>query len=475
MLQKSIQGKLLLYLLLSAISFTYCFTPENAGLGILIFTLLQGGMLFFIIPKKQALWMFIPMLILAVNSFISGNTMWRVSNVFVVILLYAVMYLIITGGISTKDSTGFVSKLLEASITPLKYFMTPFQWYGELENKSTKITGRILKGIFIAVPCLLLLCAMLAVADQVFSVYLSRVSTGILSMLNFNVVFKILLGLLAGFYLFGMAYMPYDYKNQPESADVRQEKSGDLLVLSIVLGAVLITYTCFVVIQFQYLFAGGALPDGLTYTTYARKGFFELLFLSFVNIALILLSMHLTKQHKGLSVAVIKGLCIYLCVITIVLLASSFFRMWLYSSDDGLTRLRLLVFGFLLFETVGLFFTVFYIIRPKVQIVLVYIGLALIYYLLLNLVPIDRLVAKNQVDRYFMGQKTDIVYVTTLSSDAAPEVLRLLQPDNADLETRLQAKCYFENLKQYYTTFKPRWQRYNLSVNHALDIYASLE
>lgn len=475
MLEKSTQGKLLLYLLLSAISFTYCFTPENAGLGILVFTLLQGVMLFFIIPKKQALWIFIPMLILAANSFVSGNTMWRVSNVFVVILLYAAMYLFITGGISTKGTTSFISKLLEASITPLKYFTTPFQWYGELENKSTKITARILKGIFIAVPCLLLLCAMLAVADQVFSVYLSRFSNGILSILNFNAVFKILLGVLAGFYLFGMAYMPYDYRNQPAPSDVPQEKRGDLLVLSVVLGAVLITYTCFVVIQFQYLFAGSTLPDGLTYTTYARKGFFELLFLSFLNIALILLSMHLTKQHKGRSVAVIKGLCIYLCAITIILLASSFFRMWLYSTDDGLTRLRLLVFGFLLFETVGLLFTMFYIIKPKFQIILTYTCLALTYYLLLNLVPIDRLVAKNQVDRYFMGQKAGIVYVTTLSPDATPEVLRLLQPDNTDLATKLQAKYYFENLKQYYTAFKPRWQRYNLSVNHALDIYASLE
>ena len=103
-------------------------------------------------------------------------------------------------------------------------------------------------------------------------------------------------------------------------------KQGDTLILNILLFAIAAVYTIFAVVQFRYLFAEQTLPYGLTYTEYARKGFFELLFLTGINI----------------------------------LLASSFYRMWLYNEDDGLTRLRFLVFGFLIFEGASCYFLLYY-------------------------------------------------------------------------------------------------------------------
>ena len=142
-------------------------------------------------------------------------------------------------------------------------------------------------------------------------------------------------------------------------------KNRDALVLNIVLATVLATYTAFIFIQFKYLFAGASLPYGLSYTNYAHRGFFELLFLSGVNLAVILFSVGMTKKKTGLSRGLTQGFCCYLCAITFVLLASSFYRMWLYCADDGLTRLRLLVLGFLVFESLGLIGTLLYIVRPK--------------------------------------------------------------------------------------------------------------
>ena len=54
--------------------------------------------------------------------------------------------------------------------------------------------------------------------------------------------------------------------------------------------SVLAVYTIFIVIQFKYLFSGGVLPNGLNYSEYARRGFFELVVLSVLNIALISVS-----------------------------------------------------------------------------------------------------------------------------------------------------------------------------------------
>ena len=82
--------------------------------------------------------------------------------------------------------------------------------------------------------------------------------------------------------------------------------------------------------------------------------------------------------------------------------------------------------------------------------------------------PIDSIIAKNQVDRYFYNGKNGIDYTITLSTDAAPEITRLLASDEADESIKEKARIYFANINKYYGDFVPRWQRYNISVDNAM-------
>ena len=72
-----------------------------------------------------------------------------------------------------------------------------------------------------------------------------------------------------------------------------------------------------------------------------------------------------------------------------------------------------------------------------------YLSIGLLYYLILNIVPIDNLIAKNQVDRYFADRKQGIEYIMTLSPDAAPQISRLLDSGKVDDQTRQMARMYF--------------------------------
>jgi len=119
------------------------------------------------------------------------------------------------------------------------------------------------------------------------------------------------------------------------------------------------------------------------------------------------------------------------------------------------------VFGFLIFEAAGLVITFFYILKPKFNIAAVYLAIALIYYLTLNVVPMDGIIAKDQIDRYFKTGQEGIYYVLTLSADAAPQVARLLESD--DERVKIEAGLYFRRNNGYYSDFVPRWQRWNLS------------
>lgn len=441
--------KLLVYGILSAAVFTYFILPEYAGISVPVFAVLQLICLWFVVPDKKRLWRYIPIFILSLNAVLSGNNIWRGWNLLVSIFLYGFMF---------SDFNGrFFPNLFGATIAPFRHFSKPFRWIMEANKQKAPVIKRVLAALCITVPVLILLLVLLSSADMVFGTGISNFTQKAFHSISFYAVWKIALGLLAGFYLFGMVCHSYSERNMA-ALSAKPAKQGDTLILNILLFAIAAVYTIFAVVQFRYLFAEQTLPYGLTYTEYARKGFFELLFLTGINIFIILLTVHFTKHKTGPAAKTIRALCVYLCAMTLVLLASSFYRMWLYNEDDGLTRLRFLVFGFLIFEGAGLLATFYYIIKPKFNIIAVYLGIGLAYYLVLNLVPMDYFVAKSQVDMYLEGRRKGVEYALTLSSDAAPQIARLIHTDAKE-----QAEVYFERQNKRYAHLPKRWQRFNFS------------
>jgi len=469
-MEKTLQNKLLLYALISAVSIIFLIMPDYAAVSVPLFFILQFACWFWLAPKKKPLWLFVPIFILSLNPFISASPIWQVSNVFVIIALYSVMVLVMIDQFPIKeDSFRFIYNVIVNVFRPIKHVLLPFKWWSRDDQKKTELIKRVAKGIAVTVPCLFILIVMLSSADLVFLEGTKNFFNNIWHLLDSEMVYKLIYGIAIGLYLFGFMYIAY---NPEDGAQTHETKAStkDLAILNALLISVLVVYTLFVFIQFRYLFAGAQLPYGLSYAEYARRGFFELLFLSGFNIMLILVAVRLTRLRDGLGPKIAEYLCHYLCVVTIILLTSSFYRLWLYSADFGLTRLRLLVFGFLIFEAVGLLITFLYIQKPKFNIVAVYLSLGLVYYLLLNLVPIDAVIAKNQVDRYFADHKQGISYIMTLSPDAAPQIARLLESEKVDDQTQQMARKYFSDLNARYSVEERGWQGYNLSIARSVKI-----
>ena len=229
----------------------------------------------------------------------------------------------------------------------------------------------------------------------------------------------------------------------------------------------------FALIQFKYLFAGASLPDDLSYAEYARRGFFELLFLSFINISIILAVIYLTRDNiynnskNTTSTKLIKILMLYLCAITILLLTSSYYRMTLYNNEYGLTELRILVVIFLIFEAIGLLVTFYYIINPKFNIIAFYTVVCLTFYLTVNILNLDYMIAKKNIDMHLQGKDLDVNYLYILSSDAAPQMRRLLDDENYFVQQ--MAQNYFEKI-EYNASYTNDWRCFNLSRNNAKKI-----
>lgn len=486
-LDSTIKQRLIIYAILSGLSYAYLMLVPYLGLGMTVFAVTQLILILYLIrdreevKNKKALFTFIPIFILTISNLIRDSYRFDFANFPVIFLLYSTMVLLLMDDLCLK-SRGilFVQKILYTIFKPLAHFYIPFKWSvdSKKDNPSRILMKKILIGLAISIPCLIIITILLMTADLVFESKINLIFGSLENVFGPQPIFKLIIGTLAGLYLFGLFYIIF--KKESASNEVSNENKisiskpqGDTIVINVILISILVIYTIFAIIQFKYLFAGASLPADLSYAEYARKGFFELLFLSFINIGLILLVIYLLRNKiydsnniPG-SAKLIKVLMLYLCAITVMLLVSSFYRMTLYNNEYGFTELRLLVVIFLVFEAVGLLVTFYYIIKPKFNIIATYSVICLVFYLTINIVNIDYIIAKKNIDMHYQGNDLDVHYLYRLSADAAPQMERLL--DDKDIYTQRMATEYFQKLERQYD-YANDWRSFNLSKNKAMKI-----
>ena len=477
-----IKIRLALYGAISGATYIYLMMAPNPGISVPVFIIIQFVCLYLILKNKKqiknprGLLVMIPIFMVSLNHFISANNMWRATNFFVVIFLYSLMFLMLNGKLSFKtiDIKGFVAAVANI-FEPVFNFAVPFKWIAERskDKEKTLLIKRILIGVVITIPCAVFLTMMLSSADMVFYNNFVSLNRWFADSLNIFYLIKLIYGIFVGLYLFGHLYSAFSEEETKGVISINNDEiikfKGDIIVLNILLVSILTIYSIFIVIQFKYLFSSGVLPYGLNYADYARRGFFELIFLSVLNIVLILTVTYLLKDkiycEKTKWAVFTKFMLVYLCILTGILLVSSYYRMSLYDGAYGFTRLRIIVYLFLIFEAVGLAATLIYIMKHSFNILAVYTAVAVAFYLTLNLVKIDDIIAKRNIDMYFAGQteSLDMDYLMTLSSDAAPQIIRLLDK-NVEFGIRNNARIYLEDKNELYNDMEYSWRSYNLSV-----------
>ena len=128
---------------------------------------------------------------------------------------------------------------------------------------------------------------------------------------------------------------------------------------------------------------------------------------------------------------------VLLIIFTIVMIFSSFLRMYLYEQEYGYTFLRLVVYFILATELMLAVPTCVYVFNKKISLLKYYIVIFSVMLVLLNFTNVDRTIAKKNVDKYLMSanfdeKEIDFKYLKNLSVDAIPEIARLYRntPDS---------------------------------------------
>lgn len=307
------------------------------------------------------------------------------------------------------------------------------------EKKNNKSLYVIL-GIIISIPLVVVVLLLLVSADAVFEHILDEMFD---SINFFTLVGDSILSSILFVIVFFFTYMLVSFLSSYNVNGVKKERKGGEPVIAITVCAILsVIYVIFCTIQIVYLFIGSSvglsLPYDMTYAQYAREGFFQLLFVSLINLILVLFGIYFFRESKILKV--------FLCTITsctYIMVASSAMRMLLYIQYKYLTFLRVFVLWALLvilLVMIGVMITIF---KKDFNFFKYSTLVVTVLYLVLSFARVDYFVAKVNVDNmsartqyeFFEGVELydDYYYlVENLSYDAAPVIFDYIEENKDD-------------------------------------------
>lgn len=308
-------------------------------------------------------------------------------------------------------------------------FVRPFHRIGKAfspEKNERKAFFPILMAALILIPVLGILLYLLSSADQVFSQLLGRVfrMDSVMDIISFLLLFA------AGALLLGSLFTSlFSVRQQQVPGKEKKPAKFNLVAVSVVLAGVAFLMVIFCLVQGIFLFGSAKLPGGLTYSEYARQGFFQLCAAAIFVFALVALCRTCTRQAEGGWKTALGALYTLLLLCTMVLICSSFYRLMLYEQVYSFTRLRIYVQAFLILLALICGYSIANVWLPSwkgfAQTVLV---TAFTCLLGLSFFNADAFIAKQNVARMDKtmeadGEYGDLDYLLNLSIDALPYYL----------------------------------------------------
>lgn len=297
---------------------------------------------------------------------------------------------------------------------------------GGTERKNGK--GRyVLLGLAVSLPLCFVVLVLLCSADGVFRMLVERVFSYDLEFENSLITtIKSLWLFLLGF--FGLFCTLAGQAQSPVDSNLRETKRHEPVTAITFVSVLTAIYLAFCAVQVIYLFAGAQsrlAVCGFSYASYARQGFFQLLFVSFLNAALVVFCSWKFRESR-----VLRALLTLVCACTYVLIASSAYRMLLYVDVYGLTFLRLLVLWFLGVLVILMAGIVVSLYRRGWNLFRFTCCVCLSLWLVFSFAKPDRVAARYNLGRFGMTDDTVRLTLYELSLDAVP-VLAGLDYDGA--------------------------------------------
>ncbi|MGB4800374.1 MAG: DUF4173 domain-containing protein [Candidatus Saccharimonadales bacterium] len=210
---------------------------------------------------------------------------------------------------------------------------------GEAVSQRPAKPLHINRGVIGAAGLAVVFIILFASADQIFGKSFDWAGTALSNLADllssydigrfFTVSFWATISLIVLFGLFSRRHAPATARAIKPSLTGRDAVT--------ILATLVVIFAVFVLVQLRYLFAGGSLPSGLTYASYAHRGYGQLLLATLLATAVV---KYIISALKTPATIRVKLLAAALIVLNGVVVLSAWKRLSLYETTYGWTMLR---------------------------------------------------------------------------------------------------------------------------------------
>lgn len=292
--------------------------------------------------NKKAYFILIPItLILISDPIIKIDASNKFLNVIVLFVLVSIFLFLLVNK-NYKISVNNISLMFK--LFPDKIFSNLKYLKPSITKEKNKKIVNVILGLAIGAGISFVILLLLTSADDYFDAFLDKFS------ISFNLdISNIILFIIWFIIMFSISLNVYKNK------DIKMKEFGlkkiDNTIIITVLSVINFVFVLFLISEISKLCGNFLqLPKGYIYSSYAREGFFQLLFVTLINFSIISFLMYKTNGIK--ENRIVRNLIFLLIAFSIILIFNSYYRMYLYIDKFGFTVLRLQVMLFLTMEVV---------------------------------------------------------------------------------------------------------------------------
>lgn len=430
-----------------------------------------------------------------------------------VVILSAVMHAGLVRRLSPFDILLLPFVIFGGFVSDIFYYLQNFQFGSTKKALKNRNLWRVVSGVLIALPLLVVFFILLSSADLAFAELTEDFVDNIVSFFFedwdtfWSNVFKLIFGSFVTFFFtifnFGLwvddSYLHriLDSYNKARLNRKPVKSNWNHLTFNIVILLVNVLFATFVVVQFVYLFAGNENILGeeasFTYSEYVRRGFVELIAVAAIVFLLgwlFTVKVQLESVRERFFFQLNYTLLI---TFTLIMAVSAQMRIVLVESAYGFTDVRLfghLVATSLMILLVVLLFALF--ARNARSISYSLFAVIVIAVGLIAFTPYDLVIGGLNVARYERTGEIDMIYLSSLSDEVVPVFYYLSQGDSEDVAQIALANlsvrwsdgfnypCAYDiydcdkDIDPYedmYEYERPNWMSYNIFAEINRDLY----
>ncbi|MEK7184230.1 MAG: DUF4173 domain-containing protein [Patescibacteria group bacterium] len=423
----------------------------------------------------QAAWLFIPLVAFGIMVAVRASFFLTFLN----LIACVVLLLLIAATVFRQQLMQFrIGEYVQTAFLPFRWVVPFLQTVAELatvrsSDRHRESLQRVVRGAVLTIPVLIVFALLLSSADLVFGRYLSNLITIQPETLARIVQSTIVAMLFIGAYAY--IFRPSQQKTEMAPEHLRLLSLGSI-ESSMLLGSLVALFAVFILVQFAYLFGGEQtiLAQGFTYADYARRGFFELVGVAALALALLVTVEAFVAKLDASHTRTFKLLSTTLVVEVLLIMGSAAKRLALYEGAYGFSVARLYSHVFIFFLAAIFVLLLYKIHQDAREEVFAFrsFAAALLFLGIMNGINPDAFIARQNISRYATTQQLDVSYLAQLSDDALPETIKVLDLQDEQLRGIFASTLYWNNASRFETNHEP-WQSLNLSRSRANELLQS--